>query len=395
MRVVIVNKKKFDRAPDRIWCLKIIQHLRALGHDVRLLTAAHSERHDFGLGDAIRYLPTSQSAVLHTITFCLALYPTLAFQIICWQPDVVLLDVYSFWAAIPWDWMARAGLTSTRFVLDFRAMPSPRPGQPLLNLLERWLFAVAAWYGKRVLNGITVLTPQMRDYLEKLPGPRPSRLAIWSSGVEPADFDPQTVTPAPRPPMLKGAFVALYHGAFGFNRGLIEAVEAMHLLREACPTVRLWLVGDGPAYAAVQERIAALRLEERVLLQPALPYELIPPCVKLCDVGLLAYPNAEFWHTSNPLKLLEYMAMGKPVILRDIEAFRAAIADSGCGLFLHDNAPATVARALAGAYQRRHELPALGAGGRARVLAQYTWAAQARTLAAFFTAVARPEMESA
>jgi glycosyltransferase involved in cell wall biosynthesis len=186
----------------------------------------------------------------------------------------------------------------------------------------------------------------------------------------------------------------LYHGVFGFNRGLIEAVEAMHLLREACPAVRLWLVGDGPAYAAVQERIAALRLEERVLLQPALPYEQIPACVQLCDVGLLAYPNAEFWHTSNPLKLLEYMAMGKPVILRDTEAFRAAIADSGGGLFLNDNAPATIARALTEAYQRRHELPALGAGGRARVLAQYTWAAQARTLAAFLTAVTRPEIES-
>jgi len=123
------------------------------------------------------------------------------------------------------------------------------------------------------------------------------------------------------------------------------------------------------------------------LLQGPVPYEQMPACIAGCDIGMLAYPDVEFWRTSNPLKLLEYMAMNKPVIARDIEAFRAIIGGSGCAMFLSDNSPAAIAEALAEAYQRRRELPALGAGGRAQVLAYYTWEAQAISLMQFLHAI--------
>jgi glycosyltransferase involved in cell wall biosynthesis len=80
----------------------------------------------------------------------------------------------------------------------------------------------------------------------------------------------------------------------------------------------LVMAGAGPEDAALMARVvdeAALR--GRVHLLGALPHEDIGPLLRALDVGVAPYvPSPDFYFS--PLKVLEYLAAGLPVVFPDI-----------------------------------------------------------------------------
>jgi len=82
---------------------------------------------------------------------------------------------------------------------------------------------------------------------------------------------------------------------------------------------------------------------------------------------------------TSPLKLFEYMALGKPIVSADVPAIRSVLSSGESALLVP---PGDIA-ALAAAVRKLMEQPAMAAqlGGRARQLArQYSWQARAATL---------------
>ena len=70
--------------------------------------------------------------------------------------------------------------------------------------------------------------------------------------------------------------------------------------------------------------------------------------LEVCDVGTLPHPKRAKWETQMPLKLLEYLAMGKMVVATDMEAHRGW----GKGvILLPDNKPETLADGLERVFQ--------------------------------------------
>jgi glycosyltransferase involved in cell wall biosynthesis len=64
-----------------------------------------------------------------------------------------------------------------------------------------------------------------------------------------------------------------------------------------------------------------LRLE-RVAVLPPLQFEQLPPLARAADVLIMPYADAPVTRAMQPLKLKEYLATGKPVVVRDLPATR-------------------------------------------------------------------------
>jgi glycosyltransferase involved in cell wall biosynthesis len=82
---------------------------------------------------------------------------------------------------------------------------------------------------------------------------------------------------------------------------------------------------------------------------------------------------------TSPLKLFEYMALGKPIVSADVPAIRSVLSSGESALLVP---PGDIA-ALAAAVRKLMQQPAMAAelGGRARQLARrYSWQARAATL---------------
>lgn len=120
----------------------------------------------------------------------------------------------------------------------------------------------------------------------------------------------------------QGDFVALYQGAFTYNRGLETALEAMKGLEEA--GIHLVLMGYGPLQNLVDE--AAARLPH-VHAHPAVPYEEVLAHTQSADVGLVSVrPTCLSYLYCLPNKLFEYTLAGVPVLSNDLP---------DCAAFIH------------------------------------------------------------
>jgi glycosyltransferase involved in cell wall biosynthesis len=97
--------------------------------------------------------------------------------------------------------------------------------------------------------------------------------------------------------------------------GLKEVALELAKVKDEKPDVKLLIVGDGDAFANLQRIREKYHLKNQVILAGKQPYENIPSFIAAADICLLpAYPDEEIMQDIVPIKMYEYMAMGKPVI---------------------------------------------------------------------------------
>jgi len=140
-------------------------------------------------------------------------------------------------------------------------------------------------------------------------------------GVNYAHF----ATPRPRPADLRD----LPRPVIGFAGGVGPAVDVatIHAIAAAVPTGSVVLIGP------VTLPVDALRGTNIHLLGPR-PYADLPAYVQAFDVGIIPYVENDWTRAVDPLKLLEYLAAGVPVVaspLPEIEKYAHAVVTSPLG----------------------------------------------------------------
>ena len=79
--------------------------------------------------------------------------------------------------------------------------------------------------------------------------------------------------------------------------------------------LKLLIVGEGDAFEELKEIRDKHNLQDKLILTGQKPYAQMPAFISAADICLLpAYPREKIMQDIVPIKLYEYMAMGKPVI---------------------------------------------------------------------------------
>lgn len=119
-------------------------------------------------------------------------------------------------------------------------------------------------------------------------------------------------------------FTIAYHGSVTHRLGLDVAVRAMAELRHTVPRARLLIIGSGEYLIELKMLVRAQRLEDIVLFAPPVPLEELPAALQEVRVGLVPNRATHSTHLMLPVKLMEYVALGIPVVasrLRTIEHY--------------------------------------------------------------------------
>jgi len=111
-----------------------------------------------------------------------------------------------------------------------------------------------------------------------------------------------------RPPTL------LYSGTLDLRWGVDLPLRAMPALLQQVPEARLLIAGTGPAENELKALSQSLGLGEAVSFLGMIPYKDLPSVLARADVGLATSREDIFRHYASPLKIVEYMAAGLPVI---------------------------------------------------------------------------------
>jgi glycosyltransferase involved in cell wall biosynthesis len=184
----------------------------------------------------------------------------------------------------------------------------------LLHLLDR----VALCRSDAVVS----LTQHFLDELDRI-GWRPRSSAVIPDAFDASVYQPQDRVLARQALGFEAnTFVVGYAGMTFAHRGLDRLVEAF--AQSDLHDAQLVFVGGRPRERdALRQQAEVLGIEDRVLLIEPQPADVVARYLAAADV--LAIPDTVTDVTASPLKLFEYMAMGRAIITVDLPALREII----------------------------------------------------------------------
>jgi glycosyltransferase involved in cell wall biosynthesis len=131
-------------------------------------------------------------------------------------------------------------------------------------------------------------------------------------------------------PSVDGRTLVGFIGSMKPWHGVEQLMEAFAEVHAQHPEAALLLVGAGPGEADVVERAGRPDLRGHAFCTGHVPHAEVPSLLGRFDIAVAPYlPVEDFYF--HPLKIVEYLAAGKPVIYPDQGDLRALVGPGGVG----------------------------------------------------------------
>lgn len=199
-------------------------------------------------------------------------------------------------------------------------------GQGMLNVLSekfggpigKVLAGINLWTAKKLINkavlGDSVSMAQV-DFLEKMLELDPGKIVWIDNVVNTSRFFPASVTEA-RDELALSQFDPIigYVGTRPWERGGMQMIEVAPRLAEKYPDLGVVILGDGSELEKMKEKASELGVANRCVFTGYVPFHQVPAYVNSLDVGASISLRPDRSNASE-LKVRQYLACGKPVIL--------------------------------------------------------------------------------
>jgi len=145
---------------------------------------------------------------------------------------------------------------------------------------------------------------------------------------------------------LKGKRIILYVGRLIKQKGVIELILAMKLVKKVISDATLLLVGGGPLEETVKKLSTDLNLEESIRLYGPVPHESMPEVYRVADVLVLPSIVTKTWMEQFGYVLAEAMATGIPVVASNCGAIPELVKHEETGLLAKPGDPIDLAQRI-------------------------------------------------
>ncbi len=201
-------------------------------------------------------------------------------------------------------------------------------------------------------------------------GKNPDDIFIVRSAPDTARF--HAVTPDPA---LKNGrtFLVAYLGVMGKQEGIDLLLESIrHIVQDQNrQDVSFILIGGGPEHASLQSLSSSLGLDSHVTFTGRIPDTDLLTCLSTADVCVNPDRVNEMNDKSTMNKIMEYMAVGKPIVQYNLTEGRYSAGDAS--LYAKPNDPLDFAELLVSLLDDPERRAQMGAAGLTRLQTHLDW----------------------
>lgn len=177
---------------------------------------------------------------------------------------------------------------------------------------------------------LVVVSRGVADYAQSRGAAR-SKVHVIGNAVDTSLFHP-AVAAARVPGIADTDFVVGFTGSLKAWHGTEVLLDAFALLRDRLPA-HLLIVGDGPERDTLMQRAEGLGLTGSVTFTGWVAHQDLPGLIARMDVAAAPYP-AMVNNYFSPLKLFEYLAMGRAIVASRIGQTADLLGQDGSGLLV-------------------------------------------------------------
>ena len=356
---------------------ELISSLRGLGHEVKVIGPESGDEEELGaevgwVHRLKRILPKMLYEFLE-LAYSFVAYSRLSRAAREFEPDVIYERYNLFLLA---GVMLRRRL-SIPLLLEVNAplaLERSQFGGLALPWLARWAEGIA-W---RNASYVLPVTRVLADHVAAR-GVAEDRLVVIANGINEEHFASAPGTAAAKEALGYGADLVL--GFTGFVRDWhgVDRVIRWMATKDSPANARLLIVGDGPARLGLEQLAGDLALGDRVHFTGILPRARVPGYVAAFDIALqpAVVPYA------SPLKLFEYLALGKAVVAPRQPNIEEVLNDGGNALLFESTVSGALEAALTRLSTDAELRTHLAAGAASTIGARgLTWRANAQRVVA-------------
>jgi glycosyltransferase involved in cell wall biosynthesis len=171
----------------------------------------------------------------------------------------------------------------------------------------RWLGMILEGETLMYSDKVVVINQSMKDYVERHGA---KRVKVIGSGVDLKTFKPNILGIRNQYGVKPDETLLFFMGyVYPFSGLDIIARQLVHY-----PKFKLMVVGDGESFSTLNRIRDELQLGDRIITIDKKPYSDIPDYINAADVCILPAEVNETMRYIVPIKIYEYMALGKPII---------------------------------------------------------------------------------
>lgn len=355
---------------------EIINALKKENQQVILVAPKVAENSDFGSDggfvDALKAkLP---QFVYELLEFIYAFYAfiKLSIAIYKYKPDVIYERYNLFLPAGIWA----SKLFSLPILLEVNA-PLYQERKKYNGISLDWLAKWSQHYCWKNADKVLPVTQVLANYIREI-GVSEDKIQVIANGINEEKF----LAPTQKPKQLPDLSDKTVIGFVGFVRdwhGLDRVLDIMAKLND--PSLFFLIIGDGPAVESLKAQAEALNLSQQIYISGIIQREHMPDWLAQVDVAL--QPDVVAY--ASPLKMLEYLALGKAIIAPNTANIRELLVDEHNALLFNTDSTPTFSDCLARMLKDKHLSHQL-AEQAAQTIAQkqLTWLANARSIITLF-----------
>jgi glycosyltransferase involved in cell wall biosynthesis len=262
--------------------------------------------------------------------------------------------------------------------LDIRTVPVEI--NSFKKKLDRWLFWTVPMASlMKMAQGYSFITDRLRKTIEKEFDTTFESYVLWTSGVNTDRF-----TPGRQAIKVGDEWILFYHGTISEKRGIATVIRAMvDIQNDFQGRIRFVLFGGGPDLTALRKLSSELGLSEIVRFEGMHPYETIPDKLAQADICICPLPDRPEWNISSPIKVFEYMASGKPMILTPIASHMDVAEDMDFVVWTEGDRLEHFQRAIRHAFQNLDKLRESAKQAPEIAKRNFEWSIQGQRLAEY------------
>ena len=167
--------------------------------------------------------------------------------------------------------------------------------------------------------------------------------------------------------------ILVYIGIMGPQDGVDYLIRALHHLVYGLGRTDFYcvLIGKGDSLESLKALAHDLKIDEHVWFTGFIPEADLIRYLSTADIGVDPDPSSPLNDVSTWIKIMEYMAMEKPIVTFDLKETRYSAQDAA--LYVKPNDEAAFARAVATLMDDEALCRELGRKGRARIESELKW----------------------
>ncbi len=204
----------------------------------------------------------------------------------------------------------------------------------------------------RYADRVVTCTEEMKDVFVARGAPA-GKIDVVLNAADEAIFDVESYPPQPREP---GRFRLICHGSVEDRYGHDTLIEAVALLRDEIPELRLEVYGEGSFLPEVEELTRERGVEDRVWFAGEyVPIEQLLTAIARSDAGVVAMKKDAFRDLTHCNKMYDLIAMRCPAVVSRTRSVQNYFGED-CFEYFDAGDPADLARAI----RELHSAPRLG-----------------------------------